>query len=43
MEINLAVFGWGLLLAVVFGLLSGVIPAWKMSRLHPVQALKGAV
>ena len=42
-EINLAVFGWGLLLAVVFGLLSGVIPAWKMSRLHPVQALKGAV
>jgi putative ABC transport system permease protein len=42
-EVNLAVFGWGLLLAVVFGLLSGVIPAWKMSRLHPVQALKGAV
>lgn len=42
-EINLAVFGWGLVLAVVFGLLSGVIPAWKMSRLHPVQALKGAV
>ena len=41
-EVNLAVFGWGLLLAVVFGLLSGVIPAWKMSRLHPVQALKGA-
>ena len=40
--IDLAVFGWGLLLAVVFGLLSGVIPAWKMSRLHPVQALKGA-
>jgi putative ABC transport system permease protein len=42
-HLNLAVFGWGLLLAVVFGLLSGVIPAWKMSRLHPVQALKGAV
>jgi putative ABC transport system permease protein len=41
-ELNLAVFGWGLLLAVVFGLLSGVLPAWKMSRLHPVQALKGA-
>ena len=41
-QVNLAVFGWGLLLAVVFGLLSGVIPAWKMSRLHPVQALKGA-
>jgi putative ABC transport system permease protein len=42
-ELNFAVFGWGLLLAVVFGLLSGVLPAWKMSRLHPVQALKGAV
>jgi len=42
-DLNLAVFGWGLLLAIVFGLLSGVIPAWKMSRLHPVQALKGAV
>jgi len=26
----------------VFGLLSGVIPAWKMSRLDPVLALKGA-
>jgi putative ABC transport system permease protein len=42
-DLNFAVFGWGLLLAVVFGLLSGVLPAWKMSRLHPVQALKGAV
>jgi len=41
-DLNLAVFAWGLLLAIVFGLLSGVIPAWKMSRLHPVQALKGA-
>jgi putative ABC transport system permease protein len=41
-QLDFAVFGWGLLLAVVFGLLSGVIPAWKMSRLHPVQALKGA-
>ena len=42
-DLDFAVFGWGLLLATVFGLLSGVIPAWKMSRLHPVQALKGAV
>ena len=25
-----------------FGLLSGVYPAWRMSRLHPVAALKGA-
>lgn len=41
-DINLAVFACGLVLAIVFGLLSGVIPAWKMSRLNPVQALKGA-
>jgi putative ABC transport system permease protein len=41
-SINLAVFGYGMLIACVFGLLSGVIPAWKMSRLDPVHALKGA-
>jgi putative ABC transport system permease protein len=40
--INLAVFGWGLLITVVFGVLSGVVPALKMSRLDPVHALKGA-
>jgi putative ABC transport system permease protein len=41
-HINLKVFGWGMLIAFVFGLLSGAIPAWKMSRLDPVHALKGA-
>jgi putative ABC transport system permease protein len=40
--INPTVFGCGMLLAFVFGLLSGLIPAWKMSRLDPVHALKGA-
>ena len=40
-ELNLAVFGYGLLLTLVFGVLSGAIPAWKMSRLDPVRALKG--
>lgn len=40
-DINLPVFFYGLIITLVFGLLSGVIPAWKMSRLHPVQALKG--
>ena len=39
--LNLAVFGWGLLITVIFGVLSGVLPAWKMSRLDPVHALKG--
>jgi len=42
-DLNLAVFGWGMLIATVFGLLSGVLPAWKMSRLDPVHALKGAI
>ena len=40
-QLNLAVFGYGLLITLVFGVLSGVIPAWKMSRLDPVHALKG--
>ncbi|WP_192822885.1 ABC transporter permease [Rufibacter sp. LB8] len=39
--LNLRVFAWGLLLCLVFGLISGVYPAFKMSRLHAVQALKG--
>jgi len=29
------------LLALAFGLVSGVYPAWRMSRMHPVAALKG--
>jgi putative ABC transport system permease protein len=41
-HINAKVFGAGMLIAFVFGLVSGVIPAWKMSRLDPVHALKGA-
>jgi putative ABC transport system permease protein len=41
-HINPTVFGCGMVLAFVFGLLSGAIPAWKMSRLDPVHALKGA-
>ena len=35
------VFVVGLFLALLFGVISGVYPAWRMSRLHPVQALKG--
>jgi putative ABC transport system permease protein len=41
LRLNYRIFFWGALLAVGFGLLSGVYPAWRMSRLHPVQALKG--
>ncbi|MRW94301.1 FtsX-like permease family protein [Duganella sp. FT80W] len=40
-HLNLAIFGYGLLIALVFGVMSGVIPAWKMSRMAPVHALKG--
>ncbi|HEX7193096.1 MAG TPA: ABC transporter permease [Thermoanaerobaculia bacterium] len=40
-EINARVFGYGMLIAVFFGVLSGVYPAWRMSRLDPVLALRG--
>lgn len=39
--INGRVFLYGLTMALVFGVLSGVYPAWRMSRLHPVNALNG--
>jgi putative ABC transport system permease protein len=42
LQLNLRVFFYGLCLSVFFGLMSGVYPAWRMSRMHPVQALKGA-
>ncbi|MBV9494828.1 MAG: ABC transporter permease [Acidobacteria bacterium] len=38
---NWRVFGWGLLIAMFFGVLSGLYPAWRMSRMHPVEALRG--
>jgi len=41
LTLNGRVFVWGMAMAVVFGLLSGVYPAWRMSRMHPVVALKG--
>lgn len=40
-SLNLAVFAYSMLITLVFGILSGLIPAWKMSRLDPVHALKG--
>jgi putative ABC transport system permease protein len=41
LSLNFRVFFYGLGLALVFGILSGAYPAWRMSRLHPVEALHG--
>lgn len=41
-DLSFAVFFYGFVIAIAFGVLSGVIPALKMSRLDPVLALKGA-
>jgi putative ABC transport system permease protein len=40
-DVNLRIFGYGMLVAAVFGVVSGVYPAWRMSRMHPVNALRG--
>ena len=39
--INLNVFLGAFFLMTLFGAISGVYPAWKMSRLNPVDALRG--
>ena len=41
LQLNGRVFLYGLAIALFFGLFSGVYPAWRMSKLHPVQALRG--
>lgn len=38
---NYRIFGYAILITLLFGLISGVYPAWRMSRLNPVQALQG--
>jgi putative ABC transport system permease protein len=40
LTINLRVLSFGLIACLVFGLMSGVYPAWRMSRLQVVTALK---
>lgn len=40
---NLRVFGYGMITAAFFGVFSGAYPAWRMSRLNPVIALRGGV
>lgn len=43
LQINYRVLALALVYILVFGLLSSAYPAWKMSRLDPVHALKGAI
>jgi putative ABC transport system permease protein len=39
--LNLQVLFYSLIVCVFFGVFSGVWPAYRMSRLHPVEALRG--
>ena len=39
-HLNHRIFSYGLVMTLVFGLISGAYPAWKMSRLHIVEALR---
>ena len=41
LSLNLRIFLYALGIALFFGVFSGVYPAWRMSRLHPVEALRG--
>jgi len=40
LSVNFMVLAVGLLICLIFGLLSGVYPAWRMSKLNVVTALK---
>jgi len=42
-HLNIRIFFYALASILVFGLMSGVYPAWKMARMQPVNALKGSV
>jgi putative ABC transport system permease protein len=39
--VNIRVFLYGMALAALFGVISGAWPAWRLSRLNPVEALRG--
>ncbi len=41
--LNPRIFLWSLVVTLLFGVVSGAWPAWRMSRLHPVEALKGGL
>jgi len=42
-SMNWRIAAWGFAFALAFGVISGVWPAWRLSRLTPIQALAGGV
>jgi len=42
LTINLPVFGISVLVCLIFGVVSGVVPAWRMARLPVTEALKNS-
>ena len=42
-SLNWRIAAWGFAFALAFGVISGVWPAWRLSRLTPIQALAGGV
>jgi putative ABC transport system permease protein len=40
-DVNVRIFLYGMAVAAIFGVISGVYPAWRMSRMQPVNALRG--
>lgn len=42
-SLNWRIAAWGFGFALAFGVISGVWPAWRLSRLTPIQALAGGV
>jgi putative ABC transport system permease protein len=40
-QVNERIVMYCMLVALIFSLASGVYPAYRMSQLHPVEALKG--
>lgn len=42
-HLNFRLFLYALASILCFGVISGVYPAWRMARMHPVNALKGAM
>ncbi len=41
--LNWRIYSLAILMTLFFGLVSGVYPAWKMSRMKPVDALRGGI